>query len=139
MKINDIWHHGHLHSFSNLTTWKKNYKKTACQNSENCHSSVHFIFFTNRRIMIGKFSCRSYTTHIRGNVKNTHLISSNSILLLCKKQRVMQSSSVQSTHIVSPYGYITAVAIPADLTYSLIYNASVIASRILYIDCFYCR
>jgi len=41
-----------------------------------------FLFCTNSRIMMGKFSGRSYVTHIRGNVKNTHLISSKSVLLL---------------------------------------------------------
>ena len=51
----------------------------------------------------------------------------------------MQSNSVQSTHIVSPHGHVTAAAIPADSTYSPIYSASVIASRILCTDRFYCR
>jgi len=44
---------------------KKELQKTACQNSENCHSSVHFIiFFYKQTIMVGKFSGRSYiNTH----------------------------------------------------------------------------
>jgi len=40
------------------------------------------LFFTNRRIMMGKFSGRTYVTHISGDVKNMQLISSNSVLSL---------------------------------------------------------
>jgi len=61
----------------------KELQKTACQISESCHSSLHLIFsFTDRHIMVGKFSGRYYITHIRGNVKNMHLISSNTVPLL---------------------------------------------------------
>ena len=45
----------------------------------------------------------------------------------------MQSNSVQSTRIIKPYSYLTAVAIQAELAYSALYSASGIASRKLWV------